>query len=147
MYEAARAEAAEFYGDPRILDLKVHFSDFFQKFGPGSTGGMAFTDFGTIENPLPFARGIWVDSALLPYMYEDELRYTFLHELTHASLPWTADHGPDFLERVSYLTGYPDATLDLRQQNHINNFGNWMADLFGGRVPDEKLHTLGPLFE
>jgi len=137
MYRKARAEVAVSLNAPWVLDLSLRFADF----GPAGPG-IAMTQFTSIhggpstDDDTPTA--VWYNARFLPYMEEDEIQYGLFHELTHAALPFSAAHGPRFVDAASYTTGVTAPFVQIRRAREVPTLTNIVAEILGERLPEPE---------
>lgn len=158
MFDRLRPEAAEFWNEPRFLTLPFYVRDFDES--EGGEGSQAVTDFNPPFSVMwqhrndPFWTGpewpnyIAYNVFALPYVYEDELRSTLMHEMAHAATGnreeffidmATSGHGPLWRKNATEFGASPSPVIHIREFDKLP---------FTIEVPVEnylKAPTLGPL--
>lgn len=119
-YNLYRSIRKEVFPDWGIPPRRIQFSarPFADHGWPPAFGGAASTLF-DLEHPRKPAYGIVVDGSLLPYMYEDELRGTILHEIAHVIAGWDADHDEEWVYVCRLLDTPPAPELLLREWERV----------------------------
>ena len=112
LFNNLKAEVFEFFGHEHPLSFGVRPFDS----GIFTAETIAHCNFSTTPD-MPYTPGVTqltevaaairVCDRYLPFLYEDELVHILLHELVHATLPLSAQHGGTWQRRTEQVGGIP----------------------------------------
>lgn len=126
MFRSLRREVFSYFN----YDLPLSFGVRDPKTGIFNEGDIAHCDFSDepdkpwhfMDRVNEYASGIRVNATFLPYLYEDEMICVLLHELTHATAGFKAEHGLMWQQHAREVGAVPESHFLVRNWQKMRIF-------------------------